>query len=185
MTLPVRPETTCLILTRLQRKVSMKSVNRLQDQTNWSFVRPRFLLGCAVCLLVLILPGLAGKRLFVQRAYLTFASLAILSAWLFLLKSDETRSKWRSSVALATSLYLTASIPIFLYELSDVRWRIRHPLPQPLISTYVWPWVHWGYLLLLLGFAGSFFAQGRVRIALLTASVLLLALRVAMVVWIL
>jgi hypothetical protein len=163
----------------------MNSVNQLQVRDNWWRVRPRFLLTCAVCLLVLILPGLAGKRLFVQRAYLTFASLAILSAWLFLLKSDETRSKWRSIIALVACLYLTVSIPIFLYELSDIRWRIRHPLPQVLISTYVWPWVHWGYLLLLFGLTGSFFAQGRVRIALVTASVLLLALRASMGTWIL
>ena len=42
-------------------------------------VRPRFLLGCAICLLVLILPDAVHGRRMVQRLLLLVASLAI--AW--------------------------------------------------------------------------------------------------------
>jgi hypothetical protein len=163
----------------------MNPVDQLRVRDNMWRIRPGFILVCAACLLTLILPDLASKRPIVQRAYLTIACLAILSAWFFLLKSHGTGSKWRSYIALATSFYLAASIPIFLYEMSSVRWVLRHPLPQLLTSIYLWPWVHWGTLLLLLGFAGCFFGQGRVRIALLTASVLLFVLRVATGTWVL
>jgi hypothetical protein len=88
-------------------------------------------------------------------------------------------------ITLATSLYLTASIPIFVYQISGIRWRLQHPLPDSLISMYVRPWVHWGILLLVLGLAASFFAQGRERIVLLTASVFLLVLRASMGTWVL
>jgi len=163
----------------------MSSASPMPNRKNWLSVRPRFLLACAIFLFVIVLPSAAWGRPSIQRVYLAMASLAILSAWFFILKSRETTSTWRKLAAFATSLYLAASIPIFLYELSNARWWMLHPLPRSLVSLYVSPWVHWGYFLLILGFAGSFFGRDRVRFALAIASALLLVLRFSMGTWLL
>jgi hypothetical protein len=159
--------------------------NQERQRNNRLVVRPHFLLACAVVLLILILPSVGWHKPFVQGVYVVIASLAILSVWYFLLKPRDGASRARTMITLATSLYLTASIPIFVYQISGISWRLQHPLPDSLISMYVRPWVHWGILLLVLGLAASFFAQGRERIALLTASVFLLVLRASMGTWVL
>lgn len=159
--------------------------NQERQRNNRLVVRPHFLLACAAVFLILILPSVGWHKPLVQGLYVLIASLAILSAWYFLLTPRDGAGRARTMITLATSLYLTASIPIFVYQFSGIRWRLQHPLPDSLISMYVRPWVHWGFLLLALGLAASFFAQGRERIALLTASVFLLALRASMGTWIL
>jgi len=104
-------------------------------------------------------------------------SLAILSGWFLLLKYREPNSTWRAVVAAVASICLTASLPVFLYELSSIRWEIRY---YPLQSMYVRPWVHWGYqgyIPLLWGVVGSFFGRGWARSAFVVGAILLLTLR--------
>jgi L-asparagine transporter-like permease len=122
----------------------------------------------------------------IQRAFLALASLAILSGWFFLLKYREPNSTWRTSVSLATSVCLTAYLPIFLFELSQTKWLMHQPLHHA-FSMYVWIWVRWayqGYLVLVLGVAGSFLGRGRARIAFVVGSILLLILRASMGTWV-
>jgi len=95
----------------------MNSVNQERQRNNWLVVRPRFLLACAVVLLILILPSVGWQRPLVQAVYVVIASLAILSAWYFLLKPRDSASRARTMITVATSLYLTASIPIFVYQI--------------------------------------------------------------------
>ena len=84
-----------------------------------------------------------------------------------------------SLIALAAAIYLVVSLPVFFFELSQIRWLMLHPM-RSWISVYVRPWVHWGFTLIFFGIVGSFLARGRARIALVIGSVLLLDLRLAM-----
>jgi hypothetical protein len=165
----------------------MKAENPALDRSNLFRVRPNFVLGCVVVLLVFFLPDAIRGRHGVQKALLLLASFSIASGWFCLLRHRETNSTWRSLVALATSVYLTASLPVFLFELSQIKWLLRHSLHH-MFGMYVWPWVHWGYqgyLPILLGVVGSFAGRGRARVAFVVGSVLLLILRESMGTWIL
>jgi hypothetical protein len=51
-------------------------------------------------------------------------------------------------------------------------------------SMYSMPWVHWGYIFMFLSIIGSFLGRGRSRIAFVTGSVLLMALREATGTWV-
>jgi len=135
-------------------------------------VRRSFLLACAAFLVVMVLPNVAEGRHTVQLVFLVLAALAIASGWFFLLKYREPNSTWRALIALITSVYLTVSIPVFFFELSQIRWFTRHPG----FSMYARPWVHWGYVFVYLGVAGAFLGRGRSRIAFVVASTLLMIL---------
>jgi hypothetical protein len=142
--------------------------------------RPAFLFGCAIFLLVFFIPGIVAHKAHAQRVLLGLAIVAIISGWFFLLTHRESNSRWRSAVALAASIYLTMSLPAFAYELSSFNWLLHHHAPL----LYIWPFVHWGYLLALFGLLGSFFGRGRARIAFVIASTVLMIIRLADI-WIL
>jgi hypothetical protein len=165
----------------------MKSENPAIDRSNLFRVRPTFVLGCAVLLLVFFLPDALRGRHSTQKFLLLLASFAVASGWFCLLKYRQPNSTWRAFVALVTSAYLTASLPAFLFELSQIKWLMRHPFHHT-FEMYMWPWVHWGYqgyIPVLLGVAGSFTGRGRSRAAFVTASILLLILRESMGIWVL
>ncbi|HEV7218401.1 MAG: hypothetical protein ACHP8A_02855 [Terriglobales bacterium] len=158
----------------------MSSTSHSIDREKLFRVRPRFLLGCAICLLVLILPAAIDGRSMVQRLVLVVASLAIACGWVFLWKYREPNQTWRALIALVSSLYLTISPPVFLFELAPFRWFRGHPA----LSLYAGPWVHWGYVLVLFGVAGSFFGRGRARIAFAVGATLLLDLWLSIGAWV-
>lgn len=144
-------------------------------------VRPLLLLTCSAAILVILLPGEVRGHRTAQWLILIFANSAILLGWFFYLTDREWNSKWRKFVALATGLYLIASIPAFFFEFSPVKWFMRN---HQWSSLYVRPWVHWGFVLVYLGCVGSFFGRGRGRIAFAVASVLLIILWESMARWI-
>ncbi|HZR63971.1 MAG TPA: hypothetical protein VFA85_02430 [Terriglobales bacterium] len=134
---------------------------------------------------VITLPGVVHGNHILKRVFLLLACLALVSGWFFLLKDREPNSLWRASITLLTSVYLTASLPVFFFELSQMRWLMRDSMHR-VFSAYAWLWVHWGshgFLQVFLGVVGSFFGRGRARIAFLTGSVLLMILWAAMGTW--
>lgn len=143
-------------------------------------VRPTFLAGCATVVVVLILPDALIGRPLLQKASLVIASLAIIFGWYFLVALHDAHPSWRKWIATVTTIYLTLSVPVFFFEMSQMRWFMHHPL----LSKYAGPWVHWGFIMVCLGVVGSFFGSGRARIALVAGSVLLLVLRLSMGVWV-
>jgi len=153
----------------------MTSASPPMERKGRFHVRPGFLLGCAIFLMVFFLPGALWNKLYAQRALFALATVAILSGWFFVLLSPESNSRWRSVIALVASIYLTISLPAFAYELSPFYWWLHHRAPL----FYIWPFVHWGYALTLLGLIGSFFGRGRARIAFVIASTVLVIIRLA------
>jgi hypothetical protein len=161
----------------------MNTTKPVIGRRNLFRVRPRFLLACAAFIVALILPDAISGNLALQRSFLLLASIAIVAGWFFLLKYRDQNSRRRAWVALITSVCLTASVPVFYYELSPIRWIMHHPM----FSNYVRPWVHWGYqgyLPVVWGVVGSFFGRGRARIAFLVGSILLWILRASMGAWV-
>jgi hypothetical protein len=158
----------------------MDTVNPSINRKTLFHVRPAFILACAALLGAIILPDALNGRHAAQRSVLLLASLAVALGWYFLLRYREPTRTWRALIALVTSAYLTASLPVFLFELSQIRWLMRHPWP----SMYVMPWVRWGYLLVLWGVVGSLVGRGRARIAFVVAGVLLMILRASMGTWV-
>lgn len=154
------------------------------DRKSLFRVRPIFLIACAAFLAVITLPGVVHGSHILKRVFLLLATLALLSGWFFLLRDREPNSTWRALIALITSVYLTVSVPVFLFEMSQIKWLMRHPMNR-VFAIYVWPWVHWGVLLVLLGVVGSFFGRGRARIAFLVGSVSLMILWAATGTWVL
>lgn len=146
-------------------------------------IRPKFLAGCAAVVVVLILPELVAHSSILKRTVLLVATLAILSGWLLLLKDTWPKATWRAVIVLLTSIYLVASLPVFLFELSPWRWFVRNSW-HSWFSMYARPWVHWGYIFVFLSVACSFLGRGRARIAFVTGSVLLMVLREAMGTWV-
>lgn len=146
-------------------------------------VRPKFLAGCVAVLMVLILPDAVAQSHVLKRVVLLLAALAILAGWLLLLKDGGPKTTWRAQIALVGSVYLVVSLPVFLFEMSQIKWLMRHPWHQWL-SMYVRPWAHWGYTFVLLSVICSFLGRGRARIAFVTGSVLLLMLRFATGTWV-
>jgi len=153
----------------------MMSASQPIERKRRFLVRPVFLLGCAVVLLVFFLPGALSHNAYAERVLLGFATGAILSGWFFLLLRPEPNSRWRSVIALVASIYLTMSLPAFAYELSPFYWWMHHRSPV----FYLWPFVHWGYALPLFGLIGSFFGRGRARIAFVVAGTALMVIRLA------
>jgi uncharacterized membrane protein len=155
-----------------------------EERKCFSFSRG-LLLALVVFLAVFLLPA-AIRQAHVQRLLLAFAALAIAVGWFSLIKYREQNSAWRSAIALVSSVYLTASLPVFVFELSQVKWLMLNP-HHSLFSAYTRLWLRWGYqgyLFVLLGTAGSFFGRGRARAAFLIGSIALLILRASMGVWI-
>lgn len=165
----------------------MDSFNSAVHRGGLFQVRPGLLLGCCFVLLVFFLPDAIRGTHSLQWAVLSLATLAVAAGWLFLARHRQPNSPWRTMVALAASVCLTASLPAFLFEMSQVRWLMRHP-GHRVFSAYVWPWVgRWGYngwALLLLIVAGSSFGRGWARVAFVTACTLLLILRASMGTWV-
>jgi hypothetical protein len=164
----------------------MNFINSAMDRTTKFHVRPTFLMACIGFLVILVLPDAIKGRYAVQQSFLIFAGLAVGTGWFFLLKYRKPNSKWRASIALVTSVYLTAFVPVFLFELSPIKWLMRHP-HHYVFEMYARPWVHWGYqgyLPLLLSVVGSSLGRGWARMAFIMASVLLLVLRASMGTWV-
>jgi hypothetical protein len=161
----------------------MNSTDQVVGQESWLRPRPKFLSGCAAVIAVLILPDAIARFRILERVALLSAALAILVGWFLLLKDSPPKRTWRSVIALITSVYLVASLPVFLFELSPWRWFVRHPW-HSWFSMYSMPWVHWGYTFMFLSIIGSSLGRGRSRIAFVTGSVLLMALREATGTWV-
>jgi Gpi18-like mannosyltransferase len=124
----------------------MDSTDQVVSQESSFHVRPKFLAGCATVVVILILPALIANSHTLEQAILVLAALAILGGWFLLIKDTAPKTTWRAGIALATSVYLTASLPAFLFELSPWRWFMRHPW-HSWCSMYAMPWVHWGHIL--------------------------------------
>jgi len=151
-----------------------------------SHVRPIFLFASAAFLAVVTMPGVVRGSHTLKRICLWSAALLILLGWCFLVKDRPPNSLWRKLIALTTSAYLTVSLPVFLFEMSQMKWFMRHPMRHA-FDLYVWPWVHWGYggiLPVFLGVVGSLFGRGRARVAFLFASTLQMILWAATVTWV-
>jgi hypothetical protein len=160
-----------------------KSVGEAQEQTRLFRVRPKFLAGCAAVVAVLILPDAIAQSRVRMLVVLLLAALSILAGWVLLLKDREPNTAWRALMAIVAAVYLVLSLPVFLFEMSQIKWLMRHPWHY-WISMYVRPWVHWGYIFVFLSVIGSFLGRGRARIAFVTGSVLLMVLRFAMGIWV-
>ncbi len=161
----------------------MNSMTDVEGQARLVRVRPVFLAGCAAIVAVLILPSTIAQSHILKSAVLLLAALAILGGWLLLLNDHAPKTTWRALIAVIASVYLVISLPVFLFEMSQIKWLMRHPWHHWL-SMYVRPWVHWGYTLVFIGVILSFFGRGRARIAFVTGSVLLMVLRFAMGTWV-
>lgn len=145
-------------------------------------IRPKFVAGCAAVIAALILPDAIARSHIAMRIVLLLAAAAILVGW-FLLAKDWPKITWRALIALGAAVCLIVSLPVYVFEMSQVRWLIRHPWHYWL-SMYVRAWVHWGYIFIFLSVICSFFGRGRARIAFVTGSVLLMVLRFAMGTWV-
>jgi len=159
------------------------TMNQVEDHTRLFRVRPMFLAGCAAVLVVLILPDAVTHSHILQRVLLLLAALAILAGCLLLLNDQGPKPTWRATIALITAVYLVASLPVFFFELSQVKWFMRHPW-HSWLSMYARPWVHWGYIFVYLSVICSFLGRGRTRIAFITGSVLLVVLWQATGTWV-
>jgi hypothetical protein len=161
----------------------MNSMSQVRDQKHLFRVRPKFLAGCAAVVVVLILPDVVAQSSILKQVVLLLAAVAILSGWLLLLMDGGPKMTWRALIALIASVYLVASLPVFLFEMSQIKWLMRHPWHHWL-SLYVRPWVHWGYILVFLSVILSFLGRGKARIAFVAGSVLLVVLRFATGTWV-
>jgi hypothetical protein len=165
----------------------MHQVNRLgMNRTHRFRVRGSLLIGGAFVLCVAFLPGIVSGSYILKRAFLISASAAIATGWFFLFKDHEPNSTWRVWLAGITSVYLTVCLPAFLFEMSQIKWLMLHPMHR-LFSMYVSPWVHFGFQGLLFvagGVLGSLFGRGRARVAFLVGATLLLILRIAIGDWV-
>jgi len=145
-------------------------------------VRPRFLAGCTAILVVLVLPSVTRDSHAIQGALLLFAAMAILVGCILLLV-DRPKMTWRTGAVVIASVYLAVSLPVFVFEMSQVKWFMKYPR-HALLSMYAKPWVHWGYILIPLGVICSFLGKGRARIALVIGAMLLLVIWEAMGTWV-
>jgi hypothetical protein len=160
----------------------MSPQTQFLSQGNYLRVRPWFLAGCVAFLVMLILPGVIRDSHASQRVLLFLAAVAILSGWIMLLV-DKPRMTWRTVTAMIASVYLVASLPVFIFEMSQLKWFMRYP-HHYLLSMYVRPWVHWGYILIPLGVICSFLGRGRARVAFVTGAALLMVIWVAVGIWV-
>jgi len=151
----------------------MKQMNPTSNHTKPFRARTGFVLLLVGLLMVIIVPELIHDRRFAQYLVLASASVAIASGWLFLIKYPEPNSRWRAWIALLTSIYLTASIPVYLFELSPIKWFWNY---HPVCSMYAMPWVRLGSIPIFLAVAFCVLGRGRARIAFLVGSFLLVIL---------
>ena len=165
----------------------MRSISPDMDRRRLFSVRANFLVGCGVVLLIVFLPDVVSRHRGVRQVLLVFAGLAIAAGWYFFAKDKQPNNNWRSLVGLVASVCLTASLPVFLFEMSQTKWLMRHPLHK-VFSMYVWPWGHYwelnGYIPVLLNVAGCFFGRGWARRAFVASGILLLILRQSMGTWV-
>ena len=161
----------------------MNAPSQVVGRENQFRVRPNFLAGCATVVAILILPKVVAGSRILEQAVLLLAGVAILAGWFLLLKDRGPRTAWRALITRIKSVYLVASLPVFLFGLSPWKWFVRHPL-HSWFSLYAKPWVHWGYAFVLGSVICSFLARGRARIALVTSSVLLMVLWEATGTWV-
>lgn len=156
----------------------MNSMNRTLGGKGLFHVRPGLLLLCAAFVLLVVsslgaLPDLIRGSLFAQGAILLVASAAIAVGWFCTAKYPEPNGTWRASIALITSVYLAVSIPAyFLAVFSTLGWLLHHHV----FWAFLRPWARWGYVMVYMAFAGSFFGRGRARIAFVLGATLLLIL---------
>jgi len=146
-------------------------------------VRPRFLAGCALVVALLLLPDVVAQSHILERVVLLFAALVIFLGWFLLVRDGEFKTTWRSVAALTASIYLVVSLPVFVFEMSQIKWLMLHPWHH-WFSIYARPWVHWGNAFIILSIIGSFLGRSRARTAFVTGSILLLVLRAAMGTWV-
>jgi hypothetical protein len=85
-------------------------------------VRPVFLLFCTAVLAVVFMPDLFVRRHTAQSTLLLVAAVAVVLSWFYLAHHPEQAGGWGRWIAIATSVYLSLSIPVFFLELSPVRW---------------------------------------------------------------
>ena len=161
----------------------MSSTSQVLGRESPFRIRPKFLAGCAAVVVVLILPDLIAHSRILEQGTLFLAGVAIFAGWLLLLRDPGPRTTWRALITLITSVYLVASPPVFLFDLSPWRWFVRHPW-HSWFSMYSTLWVHWGYIFVFLSVICSFLGRGRARIAFVTGSVLLMTLREATGTWV-
>jgi len=160
------------------------TTNLIIGQKSHFSVRPKFLAGCMViAAAVFFLPAVVGESYVLKLTVLMLATVAILSGWFLLLKEHQQKTTWRSLIALISAVYLVVSLPVFLFEISQIRWLMRHPWHH-WFSMYVRPWVHWGYLLVCLSIICSLLGRGSARIAFVIGSILLLVLWLATGTWV-
>ncbi len=160
----------------------MDSANQIVAQKRWFSVRPKFLAGCAAAVSVLFLPDIIALSYALKLTTLGLATSSILSGWFLLLMDGGPKQIWRYVLATIAAIYLVISLPVFLFEISQIRWLMRHPWAH-WFSMYVRPWVHLGFVLIFLSIIFSYFGQGRARLAFVTGSLLLLVLRLATDTW--
>jgi hypothetical protein len=165
----------------------MNSVNPAVDRRKPFQVSPSLLLGCCVALLVFLLPDAIRGRHGLQRLTLLLAALAVAAGWVLLIRYPRPSNKRRTLVALAAAVGATASLPVFLFEMSQTKWLMRHP-QHHLFSMYVWPGRGQsgfnGYVPVLLILAGCFSGRGPARVAFIAGCILLLILRASMGTWV-
>jgi energy-converting hydrogenase Eha subunit A len=161
----------------------MNSDNQVRSGPGLFSLRPRFVAACAAFILILVLPWEIRNSLALQRGFLIAAAMAILVGWVLLLMDRPQRASWRTMAAAITSVYLVASLPVFVFEMSQDRWFMRHPWHW-WFEIYARPWVHWGYIFVYLSVIGSFLGRGRSRVAFVTGALLLMVVWEAMGIWV-
>lgn len=157
------------------------------EETRWFHVRPIFFLVCFVVLVLWFAPRLIANRHGAQQTFFFFACAAIAMGWFFFLKYREVNGVWRSLIFTLTVACLTASLPLFLMELSAGKYAALGARSH-LFASYERIWITWGfqgYIPVVLGMVGSLFGSGRSRFAFLLGGIALLALRESMGPWVL
>lgn len=161
----------------------MNSERHETDDSSLFHVRLNFLGYCAAFIAFLSL-FLAIKNLHVlPTILLLLATLAILVGWIWLIMDGFPRPAWMQLITLITAIYLVISLPVFLFEMSQVKWFMAYP-HHSWLSSYARLWVHWGYVFIIMSIICSFFGKGRARVGLVTGAVLLMANWAIMGTWV-
>ena len=155
--------------------VAMRNLENKRNE-----VRPALILTVIAILSIVIFPGAIAGKPRLQSAGIMLAALVVAFDWYFLLKDRSYEKSWRFTITLATGIYITASVPTFLFELYQVKWIGQHHV----ISLYVRPWVYGGYSLVLGTVIGAMCGRGKVRVAGLVATTILAIIRLSMGTWV-
>jgi len=161
----------------------MNPEKQIGEGTGLFRLRPKFVAICVAFIIILILPWEIKDSLLLQRGLLFLAATAIFVGWVLLLMDRPQRANWRTVAAVITSIYLVASLPVFVFEMSQMKWFMLHPWHW-WFEIYARPWVHWGYVFVYLSVIGSFLGRGRSRVAFLTGALLLMVVWEAMGTWV-